>query len=109
MSLTTVKQINLSLYKTKAKIWPYGSKPLKCVGYFVGTIMYGSTVANTRIYVIKRPVKTLSGKLCAELEILKFHPDHYSTHTHLCIASVLTNIRNHLSNNTLMSLMALGS
>ena len=75
MSLKVAKQIKLPLNKTKVKIRPYGSKPLKCVGYYEGTIMYGSTVANSRIYVIKQPVETLlSGRLCEELQILKFHP-----------------------------------
>ena len=75
MSLKTANSIKLSLTKTKARIRPYGSKPLKCVGYYDGTIMFGNTVANTRIYAIKRPVETLlSGKLCEELQILKFNP-----------------------------------
>ena len=75
MSLTTAKQISLSLYKTKVKTWPYGSKPLKCVRYFDGTIIYGSTVANTQIYIIKQPVEAvLSVKPSEELQILKFHP-----------------------------------
>ena len=72
MSLTTAKQISLPLYKTKVRTQPYGSKPLKCVRYFDGTIMYGSTVANTQIYIIKQPV--LSVKPSEELQILKSHP-----------------------------------
>ena len=82
VSLKTANSIKLPLTKTKARIRPYGSKPLKCVGYYDGTIMFGSTVANTRIYAIKQSVETLlSGKLCEELQILKFNPQPIDSQT----------------------------
>ena len=74
MSQNQANNIGLPLTKTKMKIRPYGSKPLKCIGHYDGTIMYNSTVANIRIYVVNQPVETLlSGRTCEELGIIKFY------------------------------------
>ena len=55
------------------KILPYGSKSKTCKGVYIGTIMYGDHVTNAAIYVVKDNVETLlSGKVCEELQIIKF-------------------------------------
>ena len=74
MSFEEAKKLNLPLKRTRAKIRPYGSKTLKCTGFYDGTVMFGETVANARIYVIKKKLETLlSGRLCEELGIIEFN------------------------------------
>ena len=72
MSFEEAKKLNLPLKRTRAKIRPYGSKTLKCTGFYDGTVMFRETVANARIYVIKKTLETLlSGRLCEELGIIE--------------------------------------
>ena len=53
MSHKLSKELELPLVKTKMRIKPYGTKKrIRCVGYYVGPIMYGNTVANVGIYVV---------------------------------------------------------
>ena len=67
MSIKSAQSIKLPLTRRKIKIQSYGSKPLKCLGYYDGTVMYGTTVAIC-LYVVKPNVETLlSGKVCEEL------------------------------------------
>ena len=74
MSSKEAKKLNLPLQRTRAKIRPYGSKTLKCTGFYDGTVMFRETVANARIYVIKKKLETLlSGRLCEELGIIEFN------------------------------------
>ena len=74
MSAKVARGIGLELDKTRMKIRPYGSKALKCIGKYVGTVTYGEGVANAIIYVVNSQVETLlSGPLCEELGILSFH------------------------------------
>lgn len=75
MSEKTASKYKLKLWKTKTRIRPFGSKPIKCVGYYEGFASFGDNVASTRFYVIPLEVETLiSGKLCEELGIIKFNP-----------------------------------
>ena len=53
MWIKSAQSIKLPLTRTKIKIKPYGSKPLKCLGYHDGNVMYGTTVANIHLYVVK--------------------------------------------------------
>lgn len=53
------------------RIRPYGSKTMKCHGYYIGTITYGNSVANIFLYVVKQNVETiLTGSVCEELGII---------------------------------------
>ena len=74
MSVKSAQSIKLLLTRTKIKILPYGSKPLKSLSYYDGTVMCGTTVANICLHVIKPNVKIfLSGKICEELGIITFN------------------------------------
>ena len=74
MSIKSAQSVKLLLTRTKIKIRPYSSKPLKSLGYYDGTVMYGATVANIYLYVVKPNVETLlSGKVCEELGIVTFN------------------------------------
>ncbi len=75
MSKEQAKALGLKLCKTKMKIRPYGSKPVKCKGCYIGTVMHGDTVVNTCLYVVKQQLETLlSGRVCEELGIITFDP-----------------------------------
>ena len=75
MSMDQAKALGLKLCKTKMKIRPYGSKPVKCKGRYIGTVMYGDNVVNTCIYIVKQKLETLlSGRVCEELGIIEFNP-----------------------------------
>ena len=75
MSRKEAKALALPLGKTKMKIRPYGSKSVKCCGYYIGTIMHGESVANACIYVVKQDLETLlSGRVSEELGIISFNP-----------------------------------
>ena len=75
MSRKKAEALALPLGKTKMKIRPYGSKSVKCCGYYIGTIMHGESVANTCIYVVKQDLETLlSGRVSEELGIITFNP-----------------------------------
>ena len=75
MSKKCAKGLDLKLCKTKMKVHPYGSKTLRCVGEYIGTIMHGSKVVNAVIYVVKQEVETLlSGEVCEALGIIEFTP-----------------------------------
>lgn len=59
------------------KIRPYGAKPVKCKGYYVGPAMHGDAVTNVRIYVVYKEVETLlSGQASEALGIIKFNKHH---------------------------------
>lgn len=74
MLLKCAKSIQLPLTNTKIKIQTYDYKPLKCVGYYNDTVMYGSSVANIQLYVVKPNVQTfLIGKICEELPSIYTH------------------------------------
>ena len=76
MSLKTAKELKLPLQKTRVKIRPYGSKPLRCKGCYTGAVMHGEAVTNVKIYVFKKKVETLlSGKACEDLGIITFRRD----------------------------------
>ena len=73
-SLRNAKKMKLPLEKSKIRIQPYGSKAKPCIGKYTGTIMHGSAVANTTIYVLKKDVETLlSGNVCEQLGIITFN------------------------------------
>ena len=44
MSVEAARKLNLKLHKTKMKIRPYGAKPLRCKGSYIGTIMHMVTM-----------------------------------------------------------------
>ena len=74
ISLSLANTLDLPLTKTKMRIKPYGSKPVKCAGLYVGSIMYNETVANFRMYVIDKEVETLlSGPASEALGILSLN------------------------------------
>ena len=77
MSVKKAEEIGLALNKTKMKIRPYGAKPVKCKGYYVGPAMHGDAVTNVRIYVVDKEVETLlSGQASEALGIIKFNKQH---------------------------------
>ena len=74
MSKSQAKELGLPLKRTRMKIHPYGSNKMRCCGSYTGTIMYGSNVVNTVMYIIDRPVETLlSGRVAKELGIVTFN------------------------------------
>ena len=82
MSRDNAKALGLNLCTTKMKIKPYGSKPVKCKGCYIGTIMYGDNVVNACIYVVSEKLETLlSGRIFEELGIIEFNsqPVHRTT------------------------------
>ena len=75
MSKSKATELNLPIQKSKMAIKPYGSRKMKCVGKYIGTIMYGESVSNTTIYVIDQKVETLlSGAVCEDLGIITYNP-----------------------------------
>ena len=74
MSKSIAEELGLTLKKTRMRIKPFGSKHMRCVGYYVGPVMYEDTVANVRIYVVKKEVETLlSGPVSEALGIITFN------------------------------------
>ena len=69
-----IHQASSNKNKNKNTTLCYGSKPPKCLGYYDGTVMYGTTVANIRLYVVKTNLETLlNNKVCEELGIITFN------------------------------------
>ena len=80
MSYANAKKLKLPLQKTRMKIKPYGSKSKACKGCYTGSIMCGEAVTNATIYVIKKDVETLlSGRVCEQLDIIKFQERNVSS------------------------------
>ena len=76
MSLVNAKSIDLPLTNTKIKIRPYGSKSIKCAGFYEGTVMHGQAVANIKMYVVDQQLEMLlSGRVCEALGIIKFNSE----------------------------------
>ena len=76
MSKTLAKELNLPLVHTKMRIKPYGMKKrIKCVGYYVGPLMYEDIVAHVGIYVVNNPnvEPLLSGSASEALGIITFN------------------------------------
>ena len=74
MSKANADGLKLPLVNTRERIRPYGSKALKCVGLYRGTIRYGNSVVNESIYIVDGDLETLlSGKICERLGIIKFN------------------------------------
>ena len=70
-------KLGLPLSKTKMCIKPYGSKTMKCVGYYMGAVMHSDTVAIVGIYVVDKEVETLlSGPACEALGMISFHGEN---------------------------------
>lgn len=79
MSESTARKLNLPSSLTKTKVRPYGSKPLKCIGKYNGTVMFNNAVSTASFFIIKGKVETLlSGKLCETLGIISFNKSYYS-------------------------------
>ena len=74
MSKSMSDKLELTLMRTRMKIKPYGAKAgIRCVGYYVGPVMYGNVVANIGIYVVKKKVESLlSGAASEALGIISF-------------------------------------
>ena len=73
MSVKNAKKLKLKIQSTDMKIKPYGSSAKRCLGEYIGTIMYNDAVTNVKIYIIENNVETLlSGPVCEDLGILKF-------------------------------------
>ena len=79
ISRRLAKELQLPLIKTKMRLKPYGGKRrIKCVGYYVGPVMYEGAVANVGVYVVKDDVEPLlSGGASEALGILTFHGDQH--------------------------------
>ena len=72
MNKKKAKKLGLDIMPTTMKIKPYGSRPRRCFGEAVCTIMNNSNVVNATFYIIDRSVETLiSGKVSEELGIIK--------------------------------------
>ena len=70
------KELDLPLVHTRMRIKPYGMKKrIKCVGYYVGPVMYGDTVAHVGIYVVNNNnvEALLSGSASEALGIITFN------------------------------------
>ena len=73
ISHKVAKQLGLTLSNIKMKIKPYGSKSLRCIGFYVGPVMYDEAVANLRIYVVDKDLEfLLSGQPSEELSVITF-------------------------------------
>ena len=59
-------KLQLPLQSSRMKIRPYGSQPMKCLGYYVGAVMFDNRVANIRIYVVDKEVEPLLSGYAAE-------------------------------------------
>ena len=68
-------ELELPLVRTKMRIKPYGmQKRIRCVGYYVGPVMYEGEVANVGLYVVKGEVEPLlSGAASEALGIISFN------------------------------------
>ena len=66
ISLRQAEKLGLPLQKTKMKLRPYGSKTIKCAGSYMGTVMFGTNVANIKFYVVPKDVETLLSGAAAE-------------------------------------------
>ena len=76
MSAKTAEDLQLDLHKSKVVLRPYGSKSIKCKKAYLGTVMYGSNVANILFHIVPREVETLlSGAAAEALGILSMHPE----------------------------------
>ena len=74
MSLKNAKKLKLDMQPTKMKIRPYGSRAKTCVGEHTCTVMYNSSIANAKFYILNEKVETLiSGPVAEELNIIKFN------------------------------------
>ncbi|XP_077974499.1 uncharacterized protein LOC144430437 [Styela clava] len=74
MSKSSASKLKLPLCKTKIKLRPYGSKPIRCAGYYEGSIMFKNAATTARFYIVPGDSETLlSGQLCEELGIIKFN------------------------------------
>lgn len=76
MSAKTATKLNLPLRKTRTRIRPFGSKSIRCTGYYDGFVMFNCAASVARFYVVPGDVETLlSGQLCEQLGIIKFNKD----------------------------------
>ena len=74
MSKAKAKAIGLKWVKSRIKLRPYGSKPIKICGIYHGPVKFDETVVNAQIFIVKRPLETLlSGETAEELGIVSFH------------------------------------
>ena len=66
VSKDLVDELKLPLQRSSMKIRPYGARPMKCFGYYVGTVTFDNQVANIRIYVVDKDVESLLSGYAAE-------------------------------------------
>ena len=76
MSESKAKKLGINLLPTKMKIRPYGCRPKRCIGEYLGTIRYGQQVVNTVIYILREEVETLlSGTVSEALGAISFNEE----------------------------------
>ena len=76
MSESKAKKLGIDLLPTKMKIRPYGCRPKRCIGEYLGTIRYGQQVVNTVIYILREEVETLlSGTVSEALGAISFNEE----------------------------------
>ena len=74
MSKTAAKSIGLKWKKSKIKLRPYGSKPIKICGIYHGPVKFNDNVVEAEIFIVKRSLETLlSGDTAEDLGIVTFH------------------------------------
>ena len=66
--------IGITWNKSKIKLRPYGSKPLKVCGKYQGPIAFGNNAIQTELFIVKNHLETLiSGDTAEALGIISFH------------------------------------
>ena len=76
MGKTTAEKLGIKHDKSKIKLSPYGSKPLRVHGVYNGPISFGDSETKSEIYIVKHNLETLiSGDTAEKLGIITFHPD----------------------------------
>ena len=66
--------IGMKWCKSKIKLRPYGSKPLRVCGRYTGSIMFKDNIVDTDIYIVKENLETLiSGETAETLGVISLH------------------------------------
>ena len=80
MSKKNAQRIGLDVVPTSMKIRPYGARTKKCLGEAICTIRHNDSVANTKMYILRKEVETLlSGTICEELGIITLNTQDNNT------------------------------
>ena len=74
ISLQEASSLGLQWKKSKVKLRPYGSKPLKVCGKYNGPVTFSNNSIETDIFIVKKHLETLiSGNTAEKLGIISFN------------------------------------